>query len=255
MSGYPYRLSVKEYGRFAQQWFNSKNQIYTEYFDEKLLTKDERDLINKRGKPDTVSINPFKRNADQRVWAYISDNTVYLFDNNGVYISKDDMMPEDIKEIRKSVGLPEYSPIKISLVEPKTSTDNVYEDRVIKVVFQLQENNVSFNLQNKTDKVIKCVWDESSFIDLNGNSCKIVHQGVRYIARNESMPPTIIPPGASISDFVIPTENVTWNDHDWVCEPLFPGIPKSYFGKMFGVFLSLKIDNADKRYMFKFKVL
>jgi hypothetical protein len=64
---------------------------------------------------------------------------------------------------------------------------------------------------------IEIIWDETSIVMPSGTSEKIMHSGVKYVDRGQSMPNTVLPPNAKITDELIPIDNVSWNGtfHDW----------------------------------------
>lgn len=43
-------------------------------------------------------------------------------------------------------------------------TDNIYEDNDLKITFSVGKKEIDFEIFNKTDKSVKIIWDETSFI-------------------------------------------------------------------------------------------
>ena len=43
-------------------------------------------------------------------------------------------------------------------------TDNIYEDNDLKITFSVGTKEIDFEVYNKTDKSVKIIWDETSFI-------------------------------------------------------------------------------------------
>ena len=254
LSGYPYRLSDKACGSLGQMWFKETNSVFVKNIDQNKLTVDEKDIIRKKGIPNAISANAFNRNADIMVWAYLSDKKAYVFDKSGKLAKTGNLTYEDVIALRKYTGMPDFPPLKALMIEPIVSKSNNFADDDVKVSFTLQEDNVSFTIQNKTSEAMKCIWDESSFIDINGNSKRVYHEGVRNVDRNAPQTPTIIPPNTSITDTIVPTENVDWGYNNWIYKPLFPGLPDAYIGKTFGVFLTLIKGGKEKNYTFRFKI-
>ena len=86
-------------------------------------------------------------------------------------------------------------------------TDNLYEDNDLKITFIVGTKEIDFEIYNKTDKSVKIIWDETSFIPY-GEGKKVMHKGVKYIDRNAAQVPTTIPSKTTWSDMVVPTDNV-----------------------------------------------
>jgi len=73
---------------------------------------------------------------------------------------------------------------KMSAIKQDPDKKYTYKDRLFSGVFYVSNSRINFMLTNKTDHSIKIIWDEASFIDLNGESVRISHNGVKYIDRN-----------------------------------------------------------------------
>lgn len=99
---------------------------------------------------------------------------------------------------------------------------------------------INFVITNKTKNALKIVWDSSAFVDPDGNSHKVMHQGVRYIERDKSIPPSILVPGTKLSDMVYPTDYVNFVNNEWVESPIVSSKP----GQRFSVLLA--VDNGDQ---------
>jgi len=114
------------------------------------------------------------------------------------------------------------------------------------------------------------MWDEAVYVNVNGESQKVFHSGVKFIDRNNSQPPTIVVKGASISDVVIPTDNVyyvkpsQYSAGGWQVSGLFitssfsaeemEKAKSSYVGKTVKVLLPIRIENTNNEYLFSFKI-
>ena len=107
----------------------------------------------------------------------------------------------------------DYAMIKKDDSTSKTdTTQNMnFEDDKILANFNVGDKQISFTIKNKTDNVLKIIWDEAAIVQF-GTSHKVMHSGVKYIDRNSSQPPTAIPPQASIDDIVLPADNVYYRE-------------------------------------------
>lgn len=155
------------------------------------------------------------------------------------------------------ITIPHYK-WDISLQQPIPSDTLVYSDEFIKINFTVGEKQISFDMQNKTDKGMKINWDEISYISPTGMSMRIIHGGVRLIDRNAPQAPTIVPPNSRISDFIIPSENIYYVSGEyggWRESDLFYNENKAiYEGKEFSVYMPLEIKSERKEYTFTFRI-
>jgi hypothetical protein len=137
-------------------------------------------------------------------------------------------------------------------------------------------------VRNKTDHSIKVVWDEASFIDLDGHLSRVMHIGVKFVDRNASQPPTVIPAHQHLTDDIFPTDRVYFREAygrtpaGWHNTSLLrpvntlvtvqpgaptPAAPDSFttavharIGKRFGVLLPLEVEGVKNEYTFWFAV-
>ena len=145
----------------------------------------------------------------------------------------------------------------ISMVKPKANKNLVWEDANIKISFTVTQSQIQFDLRNKTEEPIKIDWNQVSYVDVLGDSHRVMHKGVKLADRENSQPPSTIPPTANISDMVYPTDYVHYSSGKyggWSEEDMFPDAPKAklYKGKSFSVFMPLEINGKTKNYFFRF---
>ena len=152
------------------------------------------------------------------------------------------------------------------LVKP-ASKDMSFTDENIQIKFTIGEKSVGFTLKNVGSTVLKVLWDEANIVQ-NGAVKKTFHVGVKYSEKNNSQPPSTIPPNATLDDQLTPTENAHyvsgqyggWDEYD-----LFPTTDfnkeetkKAILdtkGTTFSVYIPVKIDDKTKDYLFEFKVI
>jgi hypothetical protein len=160
----------------------------------------------------------------------------------------------------------------------------MYSDEFIEIIFTVKKTRIEFDMSNKTDRGIKINWDELSYISPTGRSMRVIHSGVRLIDRNAPQSPTIVPPNSRISDIIIPSEHIYYDDYWGWCERnLFYGADKTkyakyegkefsalypesthksppcadktkYEGKEFSVYMPLEIKGKRKEYTFTFRI-
>jgi hypothetical protein len=153
------------------------------------------------------------------------------------------------------------------------STNQSWTNDTIAIVFSFSRSSINFSLNNLTNETMKLRWDDATLIK-HGSARRIMHSGVKYIDRNNSQPPTIIPGMTTINDVVIPVDNIRWRDGyygrnystpgEWVEDPLFPehDINKpefreailKYKGVVFSLILPIEHKNIVKEYKFEFEI-
>lgn len=142
-----------------------------------------------------------------------------------------------------------------------------YEDDYIDIVWYVGLKQFNFLLKNKSGHTLKINWDDVSYVDINGQVGRVMHAGVKYTDRNNSQPASTIPRGASISDLLLPTENVYyisgqyggWNERYLIpCVYKTPEALKAeaptYVGKTLSVMMPIVIENVQNDYTFTFNI-
>ncbi len=152
-------------------------------------------------------------------------------------------------------------------------TDNTYEDNDLKIKFTVGTKEVDFEIYNKTDKSVKIIWDETSFIPY-GEGKKVMHKGVKYTDRDAAQVPTSIPSKTSWSDLVVPTDNVYykqgyysqyvsnpggWETHDlWLTadynKPETDSTIMKLKGWKYRLVMPMEVNGVKKDYTFNFEI-
>ena len=142
-----------------------------------------------------------------------------------------------------------------------------YEDDFIEIVWYVGLEQFNFELKNKSTHTMKINWDDISYVDINGKTRRVMHAGVKYIDRNNSQPASSIPKGASLSDILLPTDNVTfisgsyggWRESNLI--PSYYSTPEamangaeSYVGKKMTILMPIMIENVQNDYTFVFNI-
>jgi len=147
-----------------------------------------------------------------------------------------------------------YGAIKISNIKDKDVTKYTFEDDLIYSEWYLSYDSVHFSMKNKTKHSIKLMWDEAVLVDEFGGSQMIMHSGIKYTNRSDSQSPSIIVRGATISDLILPTSNVTFVSGQYGGWQTGRLLSKNASGKTIQILLPIKIENTVNEYIFKFKV-
>ena len=133
----------------------------------------------------------------------------------------------------------------------------LFEDQLVSILWMPLSDQIAFYLTNKTDHSIKIVWDEAAYIDENQQSHRVMHNGVKYIDRNQSEPPTVVAGNSSFFDEIVPTDHVELVGGDWVTLPLViasDSSAPSKVGKTLRALLPLSIEDVVNEYTFTFTI-
>ena len=142
-----------------------------------------------------------------------------------------------------------------------------YEDDYINIVWYVGLKQFNFTLNNKSGHSLKINWDDISFVDTKGQVGRVMHSCVKYSERNNSQPATTVPKGASISDILLPTENVYFVSGQyggWRENYLLPCVyqtpeafnagASSLVGKTMTIMMPIMIENVQNDYTFTFNI-
>ncbi len=142
-----------------------------------------------------------------------------------------------------------------------------YEDDFIDIVWYVSSKQFNFTLKNKSGHTLKINWDDVSYVDTKGQVGRVMHAGVKYSERNSSQPSTTIPKGASITDILLPTDNVYYVSGQyggWRESYLIPCVYQTQeafntsaptlVGKTMTIMMPIIIENIQNDYTFTFNI-
>ena len=149
-----------------------------------------------------------------------------------------------------------YSETKIVKVESDGLSKYKYEDDFIKILWYVTAKQFHFELTNKSSYTIKLPWDDMAYIDEVGNTRRVMHNGVKFIDRNNAQPASVLPKNASISDLLLPTDNVYYlSSVGWIQKNLFSvQAVEQITGKTVRILFPIIIQDVPNEYMFEFKI-
>ena len=159
----------------------------------------------------------------------------------------------------------QFGETKVVNFQDGTTNKYRYEDDYINIVWFVGSKQFNFDLTNKSGHTLKINWDDISYLDYNGKTGRVMHSGVKYTERNNSQPASTVPKGASLSDILLPTENVYYISGQyggWREKYLIPCVyndeatratqaPK-YVGKTMTIMMPIMIENVQNDYTFTF---
>lgn len=102
----------------------------------------------------------------------------------------------------------QFGETKVVNFQDGTTNKYRYEDDYINIVWYVSPKQFNFDLTNKSGHTLKVNWDDISYVDYTGKTGRVMHAGVKYTDRNNSQPASTVPKGASLSDILLPTDNV-----------------------------------------------
>jgi len=114
--------------------------------------------------------------------------------------------------------------------------------------FPFQE--IDFELENKTNRPLKILWDESTVMLPSGISDRVIHGGVKFFEMEKAQLFSLVPPGERWADRMAPTALCGWVSplKKWEIEPM------ALFDEgEVGCYLTLEIKGEKVAYLFKFK--
>jgi len=166
----------------------------------------------------------------------------------------------------------------VTTIVPASDSRYAYEDGLFSGEFYAAGSRVHLQLRNKTDHSMKIIWDEAAFIDLDGQSKRVVHAGAKYADMNVVQPPSVVPAHGVLTDFVLPTDRVKWQE-GYYSQPgsweegglMYPdnwvesagdstltqasiSLASRNIGKRFGLLMPVQIEGVVNEYTFWFEV-
>ncbi len=141
------------------------------------------------------------------------------------------------------------------IIENEGVTKYLFSDEFIEMLIFCDSEQFIFKLKNISTSTIKLIWNETAFVDYNGSTCKVMHQGIKYSQRESDQPPTSIIKGSSLEDMLVPTCNVRYNDYkkEWVTDSMYPNEKQFDHGEL-RVMLPVQIKDIINEYIFVFRL-
>lgn len=94
--------------------------------------------------------------------------------------------------------------------------------QALQSVFERNPKGFALSVKNKTSEPARITWDESAVVVPGGSSSRVIHDGVKYSEMENSQPPTTIPPGANLDEYVGPISKISYSSNSgWFEEGLF----------------------------------
>lgn len=159
----------------------------------------------------------------------------------------------------------------VDMVQDEDYVGYAFKDEYIDILWDVSDCHFNFRLANLSDNTIRIPWDEVVYIDADRVAGRVMHSGIKYSDRNSSQPASVIPKGTSVSDFVMPSDNVWWNEWSYADNNYFPGaweeIPlfpqygsredasfSDYPGKTVSIVMPIIVQDTVREYIFTFEI-
>ncbi len=111
---------------------------------------------------------------------------------------------------------------------------------------------LSLDVLASGSSAIEVDWNRVSLISPSEQIYKVIHKGQRFQDRGMPSSPSIIPPGSRLSDFVFPSDLISFELRNWRLGHFFERIDK---GGTFGLFFPVKSGASEIQYHIVFTVV
>jgi hypothetical protein len=152
-----------------------------------------------------------------------------------------------------------------------TITKFTFKDKMISITIQKRSNGFTFDLKNKTSHSLKIIWDEAVYIDTEGKSHRVLHEGIKLMQKDNPQTPTVIARNGTISDAIFVSDYFILSGYKWINIDLlndFASLENSsdnilkrmrdgangYLNKNIQILLPIKIENIVNEYIFIFNI-
>jgi len=146
----------------------------------------------------------------------------------------------------------------------------IAEDQLMRIIWSGPDAQLGFALLNKSESPMKILWDEAAFVDITGQSKRVIHNGVKLTDRNSPQTPSVITSQGKLNDMVYPSDNVSFSSGQyggWSQMPMFPCTREGYVcsdlnrklvtvhtGLDYRILLPVEVNKESYPYTFVFKV-
>jgi len=140
------------------------------------------------------------------------------------------------------------------------------EDHLMRIIWAGPDDQLGFDLLNKSDTPVKILWDAAAYVDITGQSRRVIHSGVKLADRNSPQAPSVITSKGSLNDIVYPSDHVSYYGN-WSQRPMFPCLQEgeictdperrlvaAHNGSNYRVLLPVEAGTETYQYTFVFKV-
>lgn len=139
-----------------------------------------------------------------------------------------------------------------------------YKDELLSATWGIDRNRANFTIKNNATGSIKVLWDDMAFVDINGESHRVIHKGIKYSEKEKEQAPSIIARNAELHDLIIPADKIYYQK-SWEKWAAYPFVDDFFYspedestqhpnGKVIQVLLPVIINEKRYEYQFKFEI-
>ncbi len=114
---------------------------------------------------------------------------------------------------------------KLTSATPKGKIvgDRSFEDKTIRVEFgDFTGDYPEFTLKNISNTSLIILWDLCAFVDSTGRSDSVLRKGIPFQNRGNSIPSTMVIPGACVDEIMVPISSIQYIDGEWKASTSIP---------------------------------
>jgi len=130
----------------------------------------------------------------------------------------------------------------------------IFSDSLINVGWSLEPTHLAMKLENDSDRNLKIIWDDVTYIDQNSFSQRTMHTSRMINDIDEVQLSTIVVKNSKIKDNIVPIENLKWlitpDSGRWAFDNLFTDESN---GKV-RIMLPIEIGSVRYEYLFSFDI-
>jgi hypothetical protein len=93
-----------------------------------------------------------------------------------------------------------------------TFDGELHDQQGIAIAARPTYEGIGVRIQNKTTGTVRVAWDECAFVDVERQSHRVIHKGVRFSVRDQAQLPTLIPSAALIREVLVATDHVSYEE-------------------------------------------
>ena len=146
------------------------------------------------------------------------------------------------------------------LVAPAASDTLQFRDSTVAVSFAVSDQSFQLRFENLTAHSVKILWEQAAYTDVNRQTHRLMHSGVRFQDRNNHIPDQIVPSRAAVQEAVIPISKVFFAQQKktYDIQPLFvrdDNAAAGLKGKKINLFIPVEVNRAIIPYNFKIEII
>lgn len=147
------------------------------------------------------------------------------------------------------------------LVSPVASQELSFRDKTIAVSLSIGEQSFQMRFENVSAAPVKIRWESAQYTDVNGQTHRLMHSGIRFVDRNNPVPDQVVAVRGVVEEAVIPVRNVFVSPQQkggYDIKPLFQfdaAVAAKLKGKVILLSLPVEVNRQIIPYNFKIEII